>query len=157
MKKQVVVAALVVSLIGVGVVGTTHTFAEGNQMNQDTLIQQLTDKFHLNKSDVQAVFDTHRADKFKEMQTKMDARLTQAVKDGKITEAQKTLILNKIKEMETTRSGELDAFKNMTPEQRKAKMQADKQALDAWAKQNNIPTEYLMHGMGRKMGRMMGK
>jgi ATP-dependent protease ClpP protease subunit len=42
----------------------------------------------------------------------------------------------------------------MTPDQRKAAMDQQHQDLQNWAKQNNIPLQYLMGGRG--MG-MMGK
>ena len=111
----------------------------------------MSDKFHLNKADVQSVFDQHRATQLQNRQQKIDDRLTQAVKDGKITDAQKTLIENKLKELAANRQAEFAKLKSMTPEERKEERQKQKQALDDWAKQNGINPQYLFPGFGMRM------
>lgn len=137
------------SVLGTGAFVSTQAFAQTS--GQDTIVQMISDKFHLNKSDVQSVFDQHRTTHMQERQQKIADRLTQAVKDGKITEGQKTLIENKLKELVANRQSSFDKLKDMTPDERRAEMQKQKDALDAWAKQNGIDPQYLFPGFGMGM------
>lgn len=125
-------------------------FAMGSNGNSSTLVQKIADKFHINTSDVQAVFDQERSERQAEMQVKFEERLTQLVKDGKITNAQKQLIIAKHKELQATRQANGSAWQNMSSEERRVQMQAEKQALDDWAKQNGIDHSYLFGGMGMR-------
>lgn len=147
MKKHIVLAALVVSLIGTGIVGVTHTFAQGVDDQRATLVQKLAEKFGLNKNEVQAVFDEHHKEMVGKMRTNMEERLSQAVTEGKITDAQKTLILNKIAELQASHESERESLKDLTPEERKAAMERKHIELQAWAKENNIPEDVLLFKM----------
>lgn len=72
----------------------------GGLESRTSLIQMLSSKFGLQESEVQSVFNQHRDEMQKNMQAKVEARLTQLVTDGKITEAQKQLILTKHVELQ---------------------------------------------------------
>src|SRR5690349_14401657 len=103
MKKQIVVPALALVITGAVLMGTLQVSAqEGADMRDvhTTLVQKIAQKFGLKESDVQTVFDEVRSEKQTEMQARFEEKLTQAVKDGKITEAQKTAIIAKHKEMQ---------------------------------------------------------
>lgn len=127
-----------------------------------TLVDKIAQKFNLNKDEVQKVFDQNKTDRKAEMETRYEERLAQAVKDGKLTEEQKTKILAKHKELEAKFEAERDAhkderadFENKTEaerqalmDQRKAEMDKLKSDIEAWEKANNIPTGYLMMGPG---------
>jgi len=146
MTKKTLLTVIAVSVLSAGVVGATNAFAQTTTPDQNpvtSLVQDIADKFHLNKKDVQAVFDQHRS----EMQTKMEANyesyLTELVTSGKITDAQKQLLLSKHKELVSQMESNKDSFKNMTPAEKQAKMQATKQDLENWAKQNGIDSKYL--------------
>jgi hypothetical protein len=154
MGKKLLIAAAAVTIVGIGAFGVKGAVAQDVQNGYTSLIQKIADKFHLNKDDVKAVFDQERADRMKQMETQYEARLDQLVKDGKINDAQKQLILAKHKELIANRQSAMQNFKTMTPDQRKAAMDQQHQDLQNWAKQNNIPLQYLMGGRG--MG-MMGK
>ncbi|HSX17186.1 MAG TPA: hypothetical protein VLH86_03740 [Patescibacteria group bacterium] len=104
---------------------------------QQTLVDKIATRFNLNKSDVQAVFDEDRTAHQAEMKQRMDDRLTQAVKDGKITEAQKTLIENKQQELQTY----IESIKDKTPAERKTLMRAKLTEVEQWAKDNGL-TDY---------------
>lgn len=106
-------------------------FASAQSSTGDTLIDKLVAKFNLNKDDVQAVFDEEKTERQAERKAEISDRLQDAVDDGDITSDQKTLIENKISELQTTRDAERDA-------------------LDAWAEQNGIDAKYVMGG-GRGM------
>ena len=138
--------------------GAPRTYAMGMMSQgwlgngQSSLIQKLVQRFNLKEADVQSFF----ADLFKERQTQMeknaDERLTQLVKDGKITEAQKTLIIAKQKELATTATKDRETFANKTVEERKQIMDTRRTELENWAKQNNINLQYLRPFGGRGMG-----
>lgn len=123
-----------------------------------SLIQKIATKFGLKQADVEKVFDEHRSALQAKRDSHYEARLTQLVKEGKITDAQKQLILTKHKELESKREEKMESMKNMTPEQRKAAMDSEKTELENWAKQNNIDIKYLFGGdMGKWGMKMKGK
>ena len=142
-KKQLVISAIVITITG-ATLFVPQASAEEKTNGMDTLIQKISDTFHLNKTDVQKVFDEHRAEHIAKREGKFEDRLSQAVKDGKLTEEQKTLILNKMKELAS------ESFKNMTPEERRSAMQKKHQELENFAKQNNIDSKWLMPGFGMR-------
>lgn len=102
---------------GFGVLGVIRVNAQSTTLPKlPTIVEMLTQRFGLKQADVQSVFDNART-------ARIEARLTQLVLDGQITEVQKTAILAKQKELQN------------------------------WAAQNNISPRYLMgsFGMGHKM------
>lgn len=137
--------------------GTTSIFAHGwGGANSETLIQRLVQKFGLKTADVQAVFDTVRDERQTEMQQKMVERLDTLVSEGKITQAQKELIIAKHTELQKQREADKDELRDLTPEERRAKMEARRSEIETWAQQQNIPLQYVL-GFGRGEGMGMGK
>jgi hypothetical protein len=128
-KKSLVIAAAAATIGLAGVGGASAVFAQ-NQAGSDTLIDKIAQKFNLNKDDVKSVFEEERSVRLVERQAAITEKLDQAVKDGEITTAQETLIENKLKEIQTSH-------------------ESQRQALETWAKQNNIDTQYIAIG---KMG-----
>jgi len=149
-------------LAGTLLVGATSTHAGWFGGDSETnLIDRIVSKFKLNKTDVQKVFTDYRGERQVEMLTKMEDKLTTLVKDGKLTEAQKKLILAKHKELQAKKQADIAKWQSMTVEERRAAMDAQRTELQNWAKQNNIDISYVMGfgngpGMGRGMGRGMG-
>lgn len=123
----------------VSLFGVSQVLAQNSTGNYPPFVQQLAQKLGIDQSKVQSAFDEIRQENKSQMQTKFNDVLDQAVKDGKITEAQKQLILQKRQELQNTKAN----FKDMTPEQRRQAIQNQKQQLDDWAKQNNIDLKYL--------------
>lgn len=162
MKKQLILTATVLTLIGASAFGATAAFAQGSDPSSG-LTQRIAEKFGLKQSEVQSVVDQYRseerAERQAEMQAKFQERLAQLVTDGKITEAQKQLILNKHAELQANRDQEFATFKNMTEDERKAAMEQKRSELESWAKANGIDAQYLMPfgkggpGFGRGEGR----
>lgn len=146
---------MALTLVGVGSYATTQAYAQSSTM--PNLVQMIAQKFNLNQNDVQAVFDQAKQQQMANRQTKIDNRLTQAVKDGVITDAQKQLIVNKLQEIQTQRQNTKDQFKNMTPQQRRDAMQRQIQDLQQWAKDNNIDLTKLKGIFGFGMGMGKGK
>lgn len=157
--KQVILPALVMVVAGAlifGVPQTANAQSPGEEIQ--SLIQKIATKFGLKQADVQQVFDEHRTEMQTKRESNYEARLTQLVKEGKITDAQKQLIVAKHKELESKREANRNSMKNMTPEQRKTAMNAEKTEIETWAKQNNIDVKYLFGGdMGRWGMRMKEK
>ncbi len=145
-RKTIAISAAAV--LGAGLIGVSTVSAANSP---GTLANKIASTFHLNASDVQKVIDQNHSDREAQHQQDMKARLDQAVKDGKITGAQETLIIDKQKELQSQR----ESLKDKTPEERRTAMQQTRTELEAWAKQNNIPLQYLAP-FGRGMGHHMG-
>ncbi len=142
MNKKLLLPAVTLLVVGASIFGVHGVLAADTDNPESTLVQKIATKFNLNQDEVQKVFDEEHAVREAEMQTKNEDRLSQLVTDGKITEAQKTLILNKQKELKANRPDK-DSFKNLTPEERKSQMEAKKTELENWAKENGIDIKYL--------------
>jgi hypothetical protein len=126
---------------GVASAQTPTTTSTGTDGNQQSLVDKIAAKFNLNKSDVQAVVDQDKSEHQAAMQAKMDERLTQAVTDGKITEAQKTAIQGKQQELKTY----LDSIKDKPATEQKTLMKTKMDELQQWAKDNGL-SDYFMKG-----------
>jgi hypothetical protein len=145
-KTKILISALVLALGGAALFGGSNVYAEG--VTGNTIVSKIASKFGLKESDVQAVFDQNRQEHQAQMQIKFEEQLSQKVKDGKITETQKQLILAKHKEFQANRQSTMDSMKNLTPEQRKTEMEKERTELQTWAKNNGIDEQYLMGGRG---------
>lgn len=179
LKNKAIIIALILTLAGMGIWGKTNVLAQNTTPGPfSTLVQMIADKFNLNKNDVQQVFDQYKSDRQNSMQAQFEQKLDQAVKDGKITEEQKKLILAKHQELISQRQNQMQNRQNMTPEQRKAemqnmqgktqeerktigeakktKMETERKELEDWAKQNNIDPQYLFGGRRGHFGGMKG-
>ncbi len=139
---------------GITVFSTAPVLAQNSQGKYSALVEKIAQKFGLKIDDVQTVFDETIKEKQAQMEASFESKLSQAVKDGKITEVQKQLILTKQQELQANRMANSNKYKNMTPVERKTAMQAQKQSLIDWAKQNNIDLQYLYGG--RRMGHLGG-
>lgn len=115
------------------------------------LAETIAQKFGLDKSKVQTVVDEFHTSKMKErqaeMQKKWEDKLTQEVKDGKITDAQKQAILKKLDELRSKYNP--DTISNMTVEERRKAMEAKQTELKSWADSQGINESYLIFGFGR--------
>jgi hypothetical protein len=122
-------------------------FQAGKAEHMSSLVQKIADKFGLNKDEVQAVFDEEHKEMEAKMEGKHEERLSQLVTDGKITEDQKALILQKHKELRESMLNDIEEMKDLSPEERRAEMQARHDELKAWADENDIDPKYLMFAM----------
>lgn len=156
MNKKTVLTVIAVTVLGASAFGATSAFANDNTSANDgvnTLVQKIATKFGLKQSDVQAVFDEARTERQKEMEKKYEDQLNTYVSEGKITDAQKNLILAKHAEMKTQREANRDDFRNLTQTERKNLMETRKTELENWAKENGIDLQYLMpFGKGKGPG-----
>jgi hypothetical protein len=133
------------SVVGVGAVSAESGTTAGN----DSIVIKISQKFNLNKADVQKVFTEDKAAHDAQRQVNVKAKLDIAVKEGKITADQETKLIAKLAERATNREANRTAMQSMTATERKAAMDKNKADFDAWLKANNIPTDLLpQHGIG---------
>ncbi len=124
---------------------------------KNTIVDRLVSKFNLNKAEVQKVFDEERAAHQAEHQAKVSERLQKLVDDKTITSDQKTAIESKLKELQSKREANREAFKDLSEDQREAKMNEERTALESWAKEQGLDLTKLRGifgpgGHGRHMG-----
>lgn len=161
MSKKSKTIAATAFILGVAAVGAT-TFSPGTASAQTatnsatanteranhiaSLVTALSQKFNLNSAEVQSVIDTvmtaDRAKMEAEHAQHMTTRLNQAVTDGKITQAQATLITTKIQETKAF----VEGLKNKTEQERKIALKTFKETLEKWAADNNIPKQFIALG-----------
>jgi hypothetical protein len=158
-KKTLLFTVAAVTILSGSLLTSTQAFAQSpmnDQHRMSSLVQKIADKFGLKKEEVQAVFDQAKEEHRSQTEAHFDTRLSQLVTEGKITEAQKQLIVAKRQELEANRQSQMDSIKTKTAAERKAAMDAERQKLEEWAKQNGIDLKYLLFG-GRGKGPGMHK
>lgn len=151
MNKKLLLVLGALTIIGVGVLGSSQAFAQESNTKEpvDSLVQKIADKFGLNKDSVRAVFTKHKSEMKVNMSSHQEDKLSKLVSEGKITEAQKTLIKNKQKELEEKRAANKGQLKDLSREELRSKMEAERAELEKWAKENGIDIKYLMGPFGR--------
>jgi hypothetical protein len=130
---------------GVASAQTPAPIAIGGPDGQQTLVDKLATKFNLNKDEVQKVFDEQQDERQARMQERVEARLAEAVADGKITTEQKDAILEKQKEVRNY----FTSLDSKSDDERHALMKEKMDELRQWAQDNGL-SEYL----GKPMGHM---
>lgn len=150
-------ALAVVGTVGIVGVNTANAQSDSNNSPMSGLVEKLATKFNLNKADVQKVFDENHQEREAKRAEDQSTRLQKLVDAGTITADQKTKIEAKFKELQTAREADRGSLKDLTKEERKAKMDAQRTELEAWAKDNGIDVTKLqgifMKGVnGRHMG-----
>lgn len=155
--KKLFIPAVALVLGGILLSGAARVSAQSGSNDYPPIIDKLVAKFNLNEAEVKAVFDEERSARQSEMQAKIEAKLTQAVTDGKITEAQKQAILAKHEEMKVNRGENMEDWHDLTPSERQAKMQSKRTEMESWAKSIGIDQTVLdefmrpFGGKGRHM------
>jgi hypothetical protein len=128
--KNIILASASVLALGVAsFTGMSLASAATSPNSSDSLVDKIASKFNLNKNDVQKVFDDDKTAREAERQKDFSDRLQNKVDSGDITATQKTLIENKMKELQSKKDTEL-------------------KDLQKWASDNKIDMKYL-HGFGR--------
>lgn len=154
-KKFLIPALTLVVSSGI-VLGATSVLAQdSNTSPMNSLVQKLAQRFNLNESDVQAVFDEHHSEMHAQMKLRFEDHLSGLVTEGKITEAQKEAIFAKMEELKANRETLKEEFSSMSAEERKAKMQEKRAELEAWAQEQGIDlsiTGPLMFGHHKGFG-----
>ncbi len=156
--KKRLYSAAVAAVIIAGSVGIASAHMIGPTGADTEFAKAIAVRFNLNQGDVETFLkeqQTARAAAVRaQMKTQVETRLTQLVAAGKLTEAQKQLILAKMTEVEA----KLVALQNITDvAARKVALQAIHADVKAWAKQNNIPSGLIQNGFGKDFGELHGR
>ena len=151
-KRTKIAIGISTATVGVAMLlGVNFAFAENGST---TLTDRIAAKFNLNKTEVQKVVDDFQTEKRAEMEKIRTEELQKKVDTGTITAEQKTLIENKIKEIETQREALRD--QNLTREEMQIKMQTSREELKTWAINNKIDLSLIMPlGKGGMRGNNM--
>lgn len=157
MKQLKIASILAIAAVVVGLTVTSAAVgrAATNPANtgpMGNLINAIANKFNLQAGDVKQVFDEQHAQMEAAHEQQYKDFLSQAVKDGKLTQTQADQIIAKKQEIEAQRQINIAALQGKTPSERHAAMQTQMQALQQWTKDNNIPAEYLRFGLGKRHG-----
>lgn len=133
-------AAAMLGILGAAVVTAQAVSADGNY---PPIIQKLVERFGLNIEEVREVFDEARAERRQNMQVRFEEsfeeRLNKAVEQGKLTQEQKEAILAKQEEMQERYEG----LRELSPEERRAKMQETREEMQAWAEENGVDLRFM--------------
>jgi hypothetical protein len=154
-KHKLLLTTAAAIIIGGTFLTTSSALAQANPSDvhpMDSLVQKLAEKFGLNQSDVQAVFDESRSEMQAERQAEVTAKLDELVAAGTITSQQKQLIVDKHTQLQTERDTNRDSFRNLSADEKKAKRDAEQADLEAWAANTGIDVQYLMLGHDRGPG-----
>jgi len=147
-----VIAGVVIGLAALGAVAYSTQRIQAVGTDQPTMIQSLAQKLGLSEDKVDEaltiVRTEHQEARQQEMQQRFETSLTQAVTDGKITDAQKKLILDKHAELQKERESEQAA--------RQKAMQSQRDELEKWASDNGIDLSVFPMMFGGMGGRGMG-
>ncbi len=157
-KTKILISAAVFSaatVVGMGAASTVGAFGWGGQ-NRSSLMATLSQKLGIDQSKLEKAFDEMRSDKQQQMLKTFEAKLDEAVKAGKLTEAKKKLILDKKSEYMEARQKMSENWQNMTPAQRRAEAEKHRTEMREWAEKNGIPSDFLFGGMGMMGAKGMG-
>ncbi len=147
---------IAVPVLALASMGAVYAASPNSQAKNpmSNIVTAIAEKFNLNVSDVQQVFDDNRATMQAERQTEMQQNFTdqlnQAITDGKLTQEQADKITAKKAELQSEKQN----LQNGKPEENRETAKAHMDELKQWAEDNNIPLEYFQLGGfgGIKMG-----
>lgn len=151
---KTLIAAMAVAFIGVAGVGSMGV-ASAVTNSVDTpsggisdLVNKIADKFNLDKNEVEKVVEEDRAERKAEKEQRVADKLQELVKDGKLSEEQKDMLLAKRAELQAARESIKEDLKDKTDEERHQYMKEQREKLMQWAEDNDISTKYLHFVMG---------
>jgi len=115
-KKLLATILILGGMVSAGYFGAGAIFAD-DESQRNTIVTKLAQKFNLNESEVEAVFQSVRDERQVEMQQQREKRLNDAVNDRVITDAQKNAILTKMQEHQEERGQNRQEMQNWFEEQ----------------------------------------
>jgi len=170
MKIKNFLMSLIVLMLVVGALfSVTPVYAQdrgssGNINFFQRLVQFITEKFGLDKTQVQTAMEEFKQDKpeitprptsatpmptmsQEDLEAQQKKRLDSLVEQGKITSDQETAILAELETLRTKYSP--DSMKDLTQEERKSQMEAMQKELKTWTEEKGIDISYVsMFGPG---------
>lgn len=150
---KTIVAGTIMGTLGIGSLATAsivgaESAANNSDNPQSSLIEKIASTFNIDKSKLQTIFDEDREARETAHEKEQAARLQTLVDNGTITSAQKTAIEKKVAELKSQRDANRDTMKNLTDEERKAKMDEERTALENWAKTQDLDLTKLKGVLG---------
>lgn len=147
--KTITVALILGALAVVALFGTGLVFAAEDD-GFPPIVQKLAERFGLDAGEVNDVFVGEHEARRDSMMDRQKERLDKAVEDGKLTEAQKKELIEKLDEMHQNKSD----LKGSGPQAHFEAMGEAKEDLRTWAEENDIELSEVLD-CGQRGGRMM--
>jgi len=147
MNKKLLITVLSLVLLGGASFAVVKASAEETRPHHQTIIEKLVERFGLNQEEVEQLFDEVREERQAQMKAQHQEKLNALVEEGKITEEQKQAIIAKHEEMQAEKQENFGAWKDLDPEERRAKKQEHREEMQTWAEENGIDL-YLLHRLG---------
>jgi len=147
MKKTKTLTILAVAIFAFMATSVPAHAATGNAGDGffSSIAAKVAQTFGLEQAKVEEVMKTqrqaHRGQAREEMHEKMNENLNKLVEDGKLTEAQKTAILEKFEQKKSEHKSE--NFKDLSGDERSEKRDAKKAEMEEWAQSQGIDPEIL--------------
>jgi outer membrane murein-binding lipoprotein Lpp len=155
-KKHLVATAVVVGGLAIAGFSGNAAFAANGTNKMNGLVTAIAQKFNLNQTDVQKVFDAQRAQMQADREQTFKDKLAELVTAGTLTQEQADKIVTKKAELESERQANQANLSTMTKQERQDAIKAQMDALKQWATDNNIPLQYLRFAGGMGHGHMKG-
>lgn len=135
LKKRLIIPTIVITgALAVGSIGAFPVKAHGNGLKQGSLAQKISQRFNVSPDKVEEVLDEMRAEREAMRLMRFEERLDGYISEGKLTTAQKDLLMDKREEMMAKK----DEFLSLSFDERRAKMDEYRKSLDSWLSQNGI-------------------
>ena len=151
------IPAVAVATLGIVAVSTVSADSSNTGNRIESLVNAISQKFNLNPTEVQQVFDDHKSKMRLQMEEKIEERLNKAVVDGKLTQEQVNKILAKQVELKAQEASFKASLEGKTKEEIKALVKAQTDSIKQWAEENNIPIKYMVFGgFGKHRGMGLG-
>lgn len=149
MKKSLIITGTATAIGLAGLTGAGFAYAATDQTNpHDNLVSAIASKFNLNKTEVQKVFDEQHSAMEEERENEIKDELAQAVKDGKLTQAQSDAITAKRAEIAKEREAARTSDQSKSRDEMKSTLDSKRTELEAWAKEQGIDSQYLRFVFG---------
>jgi len=146
-KKIIFPAVLALAILVVGILATNVSAQDVS--NYPPLVQKIAERFNLNVSEVEEVFDEDRDARRADRYAHFAEGLNDLVSEGKLTGSQKEAILDKHEEMQD----KMEELKSFPVEERKTKMQEIREEFKNWTEQEGIDLSLIgQFGRGFKQG-----
>lgn len=146
--KPLLIAATVatIGVIGAGTTAFAHAEEQTNS-GGSSLVDRLAEKFNLNRDEVKAVFDAERKEHQAERAQDVKDRLTDAVKNGALTQEQADHIQAVLDEIKALRG---DTTPKELSDDVRDQIRDKMDELRTWAEENEIDMREIgpMHGKG---------
>ena len=148
-KRIILPTMLALSILVIGVLATNVRADEVN--NYPPIVAKIAERFNLNVTDVQSVFDEERDERRAEMYARFSEYLDELVSSGKITVNQKDTILAKHEELQN----QIDELRSLPAEQRREKMKSLHDDFKNWLNDQGLQNLNIgSFGHGFRMGHM---